>query len=99
MHEKRQQQAFPSYAPSRSYCVGGFNNLIAFESAPIIFHNMIRSQCALHVLGSPNDANLSLIGGIESASDMSVQDAVLFAWRGCQDLNCAVAVSKIDVRI
>jgi hypothetical protein len=60
---------------------------------------MFSNQCALQVLGRPQDSDLSLIGDIKGASDMSVQDAVLFAWRGCKQLNSAVTVPKIDVRL
>jgi hypothetical protein len=60
---------------------------------------MFSNQCALQVLGRPQDSDLSLIGDIKGSSDMSVQDAVLFAWRGCKQLNSAVTASKIDVRL
>jgi hypothetical protein len=60
---------------------------------------MFSNQCALQVLGGPQDSDLSLIRDINGASDMSAQDAVLYAWRGCKQLNSAITVSKIDVRL
>jgi hypothetical protein len=49
------------------------------------------------IISEPRFEDLPPILGIEVASDMSVYDAILFAWRNCASLNRALTVKTIDV--
>jgi len=50
------------------------------------------------VLSDSDAALLPAIEGIDSAPDMSIHDALLYAWRGCSTLQAAMPVASIDVR-
>jgi hypothetical protein len=49
------------------------------------------------VLCNPEFARMPPVDGLDVASDMSVHDALLFAWRGCKTLNAAMNSTAIDV--
>jgi hypothetical protein len=57
---------------------------------------MNTARCALF---EPQFCDLPPISGIEDATDMSVHDALLFAWRNCSILNQEMQVGTIDVQL
>ena len=58
---------------------------------------MFPRNATSRILCEPRFEDLPPILGIEVASDMSVYEAVLFAWRNCATLNRALTVGTIDV--